>query len=192
LVLAALDEAQFGRDRILNLRMTMPTGADAVRRADAWLRERQASSAGEVLVITGRGRGSADGIPVVREAIVRLFAALRRGGVIAGVREHTAGAFVVRLASLQSLVDAPRRRRQPHPAAPDPTVLHGLDAETLALLRRLSAAALIALGVRHPSDEFVADEMRRQFSKLSLTVPSGPGREGLLRAVLLQAIDEYL
>ena len=63
--------------RTLDLRATMPTAAEAERRAEAWLRERQATTGGEVLVITGRGRGSVDGIAVVRRAVERLLARTR-------------------------------------------------------------------------------------------------------------------
>ncbi len=188
----ALDEARYGRDRILDLHASLPTGADAVRRVDAWLRERQAAKAGEVLVITGRGRGSLDGVPVVREAIVRLLPTLRRAGVIIDAREHGEGAFVVRLAPLQALVDAPRRRR---PSAPtpvsDPRALSGLDAEIRALLRRLAIAALVSVGVRTPSDAFIGEEMMRQFKILAATVPGDDERESALRAVLVRALEEY-
>ncbi|HMG01065.1 MAG TPA: hypothetical protein VK560_07455, partial [Gemmatimonadaceae bacterium] len=51
-VLNALDEATFGLKNILNLRESLPTAADARFRVEAWLRERQVSRAGEVLVIT--------------------------------------------------------------------------------------------------------------------------------------------
>jgi hypothetical protein len=192
-VAQAFDEARFGPDRVLNLRASLPTGAEATRRAESWLRERQAAAAGDVLVITGRGRGSLDGVPIVREAIVRLFPALRRVGVIASVREHTPGSFVVRLASLQSLVDAPRRRARitPPRATPDPGPLTGLDPGTVAVLRRLSLAALTALGVQSASDAFVADEMVRQFSRLAATLPPGPDREGALRALLERALEEF-
>ena len=53
----AFDEARFGAERTLNLRASFPTAAEATRRADLWLRERQMAKAGEVLVITGRGAG---------------------------------------------------------------------------------------------------------------------------------------
>jgi hypothetical protein len=147
---------------------------------------------GEVLVITGRGRGSLDGTPIVREAILRLFPALRRAGVILDVREHTAGSFVVRLAPLQALVDAPRRRRRtPIPAATEPGALEGLDRTSRELLRRLATAALAALGLHNPPDAFVADEMMRQFATLSAAAPAGPDREPALRAILLRAIEEF-
>jgi DNA-nicking Smr family endonuclease len=185
----ALDEARYGRERILNLHTSHPTAAEAVRRVDAWLRERQAAKVGEVLVITGRGRGSLDGVPVVRGAIVRLLPALRRAGVISEAREHGEGAFVVRLAPLQALVDAPRRRR-PTAAKPvaDPQAFAGLDEESRALLRRLALTALASLGVRSPSETFIGEEMLRQFTILAPTVDH---TETALRAVLLRALEEY-
>ena len=85
----AFDEARFGSARTLDLRSSMPTGAEAVRRAEPWLRERQMARAGEVLVITGRGRDSPGGIAVVREAIRKLLGALKRKGVVGDVAEHT-------------------------------------------------------------------------------------------------------
>ncbi len=190
--LFALDEARFGRERILNLRASLPTGAEAVRRAELWLRERQAAKAGDVLIITGRGRGSLDGVPVVRDAIVRLFPALRRAGVIRDVREHSQGSFVVSLAPLQALVDAPRRqRRSPPVPALAPEMLAGLDSETHTVLRRLAIAALAALGIRDPSEPFVTDEMIRQFSTFVGAVSAGVDREIALRAVLQRALEEY-
>jgi len=164
----------------------------AADRATAWLRERQAAKAGEVLVITGRGRGSFDGVPAVREALVRLLPILRRAGVISAAREHTAGSFVVTLAPLQALVDAPRRRRRtPAAAAPDPQSLEGLDPSTRALLRRLAVSALAALGMHDAPDAFIADEMIRQFTTLAAAVPQAEDREAALRAVLERALEEY-
>src|ERR1035437_9658131 len=87
----AFDEARFGAARTLDLRTSMPTGAEAVRRAEPWLRERQMARAGGVLVITGRGRASPGGIAVVREAIRKLLGTLKRKGVVAAVAEHTPG-----------------------------------------------------------------------------------------------------
>ena len=78
----AFDEAQFGLKNTLNLRESLPTAADARFRTEAWLRERQVSRAGEVLVITGRGNQSPNGISPVREAIVSLLPLLRRRGVV--------------------------------------------------------------------------------------------------------------
>lgn len=187
----ALDEARFGRDRILNLRESLPTREQAVAHTEAWLRERQVARAGEVLVITGRGKGSEGGVSVVREAVVRLLASLRRRGVVAAVEEHTAGSFVVRLAPVTALREAAPRRRERTPAPPpDPEPLAGLSAETRALLRRLAWRALEELGVRNPAP-YVAKEMLAQFAPLALAVPDGPDREAQLRRAISAALEEY-
>jgi hypothetical protein len=186
------DEVRFGPDRTLNLRAGLPTVAQAVHRAEVWLRERQVVQAGDVLVITGRGAGSPGGIPAIRDAIERLFPALRRQGVITEVRQHTEGSFAVRLASLRTLVEAPRRRRHPTPRpVRDPEALRALQPSTRALLRRLATVSLEALGVRTPTEAFIGDEMLRQFDRIAPSVPHGPVREAALRAALERAIEEY-
>src|SRR6266705_1562127 len=110
-VLKAFDEAEFGVKNILNLRESLPTAADAQYRAEAWLRERQISSASEVLVITGRGNQSPGGVSAVRTAILALLPGLRRRGVVSEWWEHSPGSFVVKLGSISSLLAAPRRKR---------------------------------------------------------------------------------
>ncbi len=189
----ALDEARFGSERTLNLRATLPSAEEATRRAEAWLRQQQAASAGEVLVVTGRGNSSPGGVSVVREAVARLLSSLRRRGVVADVREHTPGSYVVRLASLRDLAEAPRPKREraapaPHPA--DPPAIAALEPETRALLRRLAEQALDALGIA-TGEPFVEAEMVRQFALLAAGVPDGADRERRLRVVLARAIDEY-
>lgn len=187
----AFDEVRFGSERILNLRERLPTGEQAAERAERWLRERQVLGGGEVLLITGRGSGSEGGVAVVREAVLRRLASLRRRNVVAEVHEHTAGSFVVVLAPLAALVDAPRRKREDAmPAPPDPKVLEGLGAETRALLRQLAARALDVLGVHAPSKRFVSDEMVRQFAALAPGLPAGADREAALRAAIARALEE--
>src|SRR5689334_12617868 len=135
----AFDEARFGPQRTLNLRETLPTAEQAAKRAELWLRQLQMARAGEVLIITGRGRGSEGGVSVVREAINALLHVLRRRGVVREFREHTAGSFVVTLAPISELWEAPRRRRdRGQPEAPAPPSLKGLDEETRLLLRNLA------------------------------------------------------
>jgi hypothetical protein len=190
----AFDAARFGPSRTLNLRERLPTGDDAARRAEAWLRERQVTVPGEdVLIITGRGRGSMGGVPVIRDAMLRLFPILRRRGVILEAREHTAGAFIVRLASLRDLVDAPRRnrRRTPPPRPRDPAILQGLDPETRIALQRLAECALDAFGVSRRTPSFVSDEMVRQFTRLVGNIPDGADRDARLRAAIDAALEEY-
>jgi hypothetical protein len=189
---SAFDAVRFAPDCILNLRASFPTGADAAYRAESWLRERQASGAREVLIITGRGRGSPDGVAVVREAVARRFPGLRRAGVISAAQEHDPGSFVVELATLQALVGAPRRRHHSRPEPPrDAGVLNGLEPALLDMLRRLAVVALEAHGVHDPSESFVTDEMARHFSRLVQGVPAGEDPGVALRPLLRHALDEY-
>src|SRR5918992_4314091 len=118
----AFDEARFGSERTLNLRAALPTADEAARRAEAWLRQQQIAQAGDVLIITGRGKGSPDGLSVVREAVIRLLYSLKRKGVVASHEEHTAGSFVVTLAPMHALLEAPRRQKDARrtPKSPPP------------------------------------------------------------------------
>jgi hypothetical protein len=187
----AFDELRFGADRTLNLRTHHPSREQAVRRAENWLRERQMSRAEEALVITGRGKNSPDGVSVVREAIVQLFASLRRRGVINEVIEHTPGSFVVTFARLNAIRDAPQRARNPHEAPTrDPAGLAALEPETRALLRLLAKRAIEELGVE-PKPSFVEQEMLAQFAAAASGVPEGADREQRLRTVLRAALHEY-
>jgi hypothetical protein len=187
----AFDEMRFGADRTLNLRTHHPSREQAVRRAENWLRERQMSRASEALVITGRGNNSPDGVSVVREALVQLFASLRRRGVIDQVVEHTPGSFVVTFAKLNAVRDAPQRARNPHEPPPrDPAALAALEPETRALLRRLAKRAIEELGVE-PKPSFVEQEMLAQFAAAASGVPAGADREQRLRDVLRAALHEY-
>ena len=186
----AFDEARFGPARTLNLRASLPSVRDATTRAEAWLRQRQVESAGEVLIITGRGLGSPDGVSPVREAIGKLLGSLKRRGVVAEHREHTAGSFVVKLAPTSALWNAPRRRRERSlPPAADPPALEALEPATRSLLRTLALASLDALGVRDPAS-LVEGEMLKQFGALAAAVADGPDREARLRAVITRAIED--
>lgn len=190
----AFDEARFGAERTLNLRLSLPTAAEATRRAELWLRERQMAKAGEVLVITGRGAGSEGGLSVVREAVLRLFTQLRKTGVLREWIEHTAGSFVVTLAPVTALFEAPKRARResgPIPVVIEPDALQGLGSETIALLRVLAERALDTLGVQVRPPAMIEDEMMRQFASLSRGVPQGPDREARLRRAMQTALDEF-
>jgi hypothetical protein len=191
----ALDEARFGAERTLNLRASLPTPDDATRRADAWLRQQQIAQLGDVLIITGRGKGSPEGVSVVREAVIRLLHSLKRKGVVAGHEEHTPGSFVVKLAPMHELLEAPQRlrdraRKSQTPARPDPRSLEALQPQTRDLLRDLASRALDHLGVRDRGP-FLEGEMLRQFSVLAAAVPEGVDRERRLREAIWRAMEAY-
>ena len=189
----AFDEAKFGPARTLDLRATLPSAAEAVRRAEPWLRERQMARAGDVLVVTGRGKGSPGGIPVVRGAIQKLFGTLKRKGVIAAVAEHTAGSFVVTLAPVRALFETvPRSRNSDARVRPaDPKELRALEPQTLARLRELAERSLDVLGAPRTAG-LVHDEMVRQFSILSAAVAQDEtDREGRLQFLIDAARDAF-
>jgi hypothetical protein len=188
----AFDEVRFGATRTLNLRASLPTAREAAVRVDSWLRQHQVQQSGEVLVVTGRGNNSEDGISVVREASLRTFHELRRKGVIEGFAEHTAGSFVVTLAPVTAMLDAAKRRREQAPLPPPaaPPTLAALDSETRSQLRALAERSLDALGVRDRGP-FLEAEMLRLFGSLAATVPAGAERETRLRAAIAAAMDEY-
>lgn len=187
---AAFDTLRFGRENTLDLRSSLPSGADAALRAELFLRQRQMDSATEVLVITGRGNQSTDGVPVVRPAVAAVLARLRRQGVVTGWQEHTPGSFAVTPAPITALLEAPRRRRDAaEPVIADPAELAALDPATRQILRALAIRSLQALGA--PAGEsFVHDEMQRQFSILGAALPDGPNRETQLRAAAESALNE--
>ena len=187
----AFDEAEFGPKNILNLRDSLPTAADARFRTEAWLRERQVSRASEVLLITGRGNQSPGGVSAVRAAIVALLPALRRRGVLIEWREHTPGSFVVKLGSISSLLDAPRRKRDRALVAKpaDPRSLAELENSTLSLLRRLAVRSLESLGVRQP-EKFVNAEMLSKFNSLAGGVAPGVEGEARLREAITIALEQ--
>jgi hypothetical protein len=186
----AFDEAQFSASNTLNLRESLPTVADARYRAEQWLRERQVSRAGKVLVITGRGNNSPDGISPVREGIRQLFPLLRRRGVIVEWKEHSPGAFVVSLASISTLLDAPLRRRDRKAAATmvTPASIQGLEPSTIVLLRRLAQRSLEVLGA-HVPENFLEAEMLSKFSALAGGIEPGPDGELRLREAIIEALD---
>ncbi len=187
----AFDEAEFSAPNTLNLRESLPTVADARFRAEQWLRERQVGGAGKVLVITGRGNSSPDGVSPVREEIQALFHSLRRRGVVAAWQPRSEGAFVVTLASIGALLEAPRRKRHREESNPPVTSasLAGLEASTIELLRRLAQRSLEALGAHLP-DKFIEAEMVSKFSLLAGGVTPGPDSETRLRAAIVAALDQ--
>jgi hypothetical protein len=164
-----------------------------VRRAESWLRERQMMKSGEVLVITGRGKGSPGGVGVVRDAISRLFRTLSRKGVIGAIAEHTPGSFIVTLAPVRALFETVRRSRvhTPRPAAGDPKEFAALSPTTRSELRWLAERSLDALGAPR-TDRFVREEMMRQFSVLASAIaPDEKDRDGRLRFLIAAASDAF-
>ena len=194
----AFDEAQFGNGRTLNLRESLPTAAEAVARAEAWLRQQQVQlssgkEAPEVLVITGRGNSSDRGVSVVRSSVEGLIHRLKQRGVVASYREHTPGSFIVMLAPVHELWNAPKRSREtrPSPPAADPPSLEALHAESRQLLRQLAERSLEQLGVRGQRDRFVEGEMLRQFSALVTSLPADAQLEDHLRKAIRRALEQY-
>ncbi len=187
----AFDELRFGRDRTLNLRASLPSAADACARAEAWLRERQVARAGEVLIITGRGASSHDGVSVVRESVLRLLHSLRRRGVVGDIGEHTPGSFVVRLAPIRALREAaPRLRDQHRPRfGRAPKGLEDLQPRTLELLAQIAELSLAELGIRD-AEQFLEREMLVHLSRLTPALRDGPDRELQLQRALEAAIEE--
>ena len=184
----AFDSARFGDQKILNLRESLPSVEEAVRRAEAWIRQKQVEAAGEVLVITGRGRNSENGISPVREGIAKLITMLRRRNVVERYEEHTPGSFSIQLASIGAMVDAPRRRRDGK-AKPADTPLPELSKSNQRLLRDLAERSLENLGIKD-THAFLEAEMKRQLSAISSAIGAGPDRETKIRAALRAALDE--
>jgi hypothetical protein len=187
----AFDEVRFGAARTLNLRESLPTGAEAARRLEAWLRQHQVQASAELLVITGRGNNSETGVAVVREAAIRVFHELRRKGVVEAFAEHTPGSFVVTVAPVSAMVDAAKRRPEQE-AAPVPAVaptLTALGVETRQELRVLAERSLDALGIRERGP-FLESEMLRLFGILAPSTGSASERESQLRMAIRRAMAE--
>jgi len=187
---SGFDELRFGPQRTLNLRESLPTASEAVRRAETWLREQQVKGAGEVLVITGRGNQSPGGVGVIRGAVEKLLFSLHRRGVVTSHHEHNPGAYVVALAPLRALSEVPGRRRERPQSSPRAPELHGLTRETMTLLRDLAERSLDMLGVKS-SKARVTDEMHRYLGVIAPGLSSGPQMEEQLQQALRAAIAEY-
>jgi hypothetical protein len=61
--------------------------------------------------------------------------------------------------------------------------------ETRELLKQLALRNLDALGI-DASEQFMIQEMAKSFSTLLASIPEGIGREEMLRAAILSAIEE--
>jgi len=189
----ALDELRFGRTGTLNLRTSLPSASEAVKRTESWLRVKQAEGAREVLVVTGRGNQSFGRVPVVREAVRRLLGYLSTRGVVVDHSEHSPGSFAVRLAPM-NMVTGRRTTNAGEVIGPplDPPTLDGLSAATREHLRVLATGTLHGLGIRDPSPQFVRDEMLRQCAQLAATLgpaATADAREALLQLAIIRAIE---
>lgn len=189
----SLERVLFGPLRTLNVRASRLTGQESAARVESWLRSKQVELTGEVLVITGRGAGSLDGIPVVKEATQRVLDRLRRLGVITSYGEDTPGSFIATLAPLRSLLEAPARRKTPAPASSrrTPSIL-GIKPETRERLRYLATRAIEALGVKAATEAQLASEMARQFSVIARTAPSGVDADKWIDGAITKALNEYI
>jgi hypothetical protein len=193
----AFDALRFGPDRTLNLRDDLPTTDQATRRVEAWLRQKQAEGVREVLVVTGRGLGSLDGVGRVREAVRRHLTTLKRFNIVETVVDHSPGSCVVTLLPFRAVVEAPRLRKgaRTRPPVAIPDQLAALAPATRDALHALALAAIERLGVRAPSDTMIADEMLSQFAALASALDKGvPDRDAALREmaehVRWQIVDE--
>ena len=189
---SALERARFGPLRTLNVRASMLSGDESAARVEAWLRSKQVELKGDVLVITGRGAGSIGGIPVVKDATLRVLNRLRRLSVIESFGEDTPGSFVVTLAPLRALLEAPARRSTPKPAPSrrKPNIL-GLKPETRQRLRYLAARSIDALGVKRATERQLETEMERQFSMIARTAPAGADADKWVDSAISRALTEY-
>jgi len=106
-------------------------------------------------------------------------------------KEHTSGSFVVRLASISSLLDAPRRKRERGAIqeTSNPDSIKALDSSTLSLLRRLAIRSLESLGVRDPTS-FVEAEMLAKFNSLAGGITPGAEGEARLREAIKAALEQ--
>lgn len=189
--LASIERARFGPLRTLNVRVTLLSGEESARRVESWLRSKQVELSGDVLIITGRGAGSIGGVPVIKESTLRVLNRLRRAGVIQAFGEDTAGSFVVQLAPLRSLLEAPARRKGPQSIPKKKANIQGLNSETRDQLHYLASRAIDALGVKKPSESQILTEMERHFSVFARTAPVGVDTDRWLNSAISRALIEY-
>ena len=187
------ERALFGPLRTLNVRASMLTGEESAARVETWLRSKQVELNGEVLVITGRGTGSLGGVPVIKNATMRVLSRLRRTGVIHSYGEDTAGSFVVQLAPLRSLLEAPARRSTPAAAmSRRQSSIRGLKPATRDRLRYLAGRAIESLGIKHVSESQLSGEMERQFTLIARTAPSAADPDKWVDSAISRAMEEYV
>ena len=189
---APFERVLFGPLRTLNVRTSMLSADESAARVESWLRSKQVELSGEVLIITGRGAGSPGGVPVVKEATRRALSRLRRSGVVQSFGEDTTESFIVRLAPLRSLLEAPARRSTPKRVSPRRgSSIQGLKPETRHRLHYLASRAIDSLGIREPSESQIGVEMERQFSMIARTAPAGADADKWVDSAITRALLEY-
>ena len=117
-----------------------------------------------------------------------MITALRRRNVVERYEEHTPGSFSIQLASIRSMVDAPRRQRD-RQAPPSELPMPELSASTRRMLRDLAERSLEHLGIKD-THAFLEAEMQRQLRAISAAIEAGPQREEKIRAALRVALDQ--
>jgi DNA-nicking Smr family endonuclease len=122
------------------------TGDQARRRAEQWMRDRQAEGVRTVVLVTGRGLHS-QGIPVVRNEVQHVLEELKGTLVVRWHSTHFGGSFQV---ELRKPPQEPPRRVEREPAllreAPPDVALRA--AEALAELGIASTPALLEAEIR--------------------------------------------
>lgn len=122
------------------------TGDAASRRAEQWLRARQAEGVRTVVVVTGRGLHS-QGIPVLRNEVEHLLARLKGTLVVRWEPAHFGGSFRVELRRPPQ--EPPRvSTREPALVRDAPPDVRLRAAENLAELGIASTPALLEAEIR--------------------------------------------
>jgi hypothetical protein len=111
--------------------------------------------------------------------------------VVASVQEHSPGSFVVQLAGLRTLLEAPPRKKDSPRRAKkrEAQWAHGLRPATLVALRELATRSLDMLGAP-ATDTLVDDEMLHHFTRFASAIGTGVDRDVRLRMAIRTALDE--
>jgi Smr domain len=122
------------------------TGDEAGRRAEQWLRDRQAEGVRTVVLVTGRGLHS-PGIPVVRNEVEHLLTVLKGTLVVRWESGDLGGSFRVELR--RPPIEPPRAgTREPRLVREAPPDVRLRAAEALAELGIASTPALLEAEIR--------------------------------------------
>jgi hypothetical protein len=122
------------------------TGDQARRRAEQWMRDRQAEGVRTVVIVTGRGLHS-QGIPVVRNEVQHVLERFKGTMVVRWHSTHFGGGFQVELRRPPP-EPRPRVEREPTLLREAPPDLALRAAEALAELGIASTPALLEAEIR--------------------------------------------